>query len=92
MSISTLTTDWRFVQLVVGSYLDPSLTGRYATDPHAVLAEFGIELDAHEEAPVLEPAESGVVNDQLTGIDHTATAAYSHLCWRGQSRQDLLAA
>lgn len=92
MSTSTLTSDWRFVQLVVGSYVDPSLTQRYATDPRAVLAEFGIELEAHEEVPVLRAAGTAVVNDQLTGIDHTATAAFSHLCWRGQSRQDLLAA
>ena len=92
MSISTLTSDWRFVQLVAGSYLDPALAQRYAAEPRAVLAEFGLELAAGELAPTLTPTGPVLVTDRLVGIDTSLTAAASHFCWRAQARPELQAA
>ena len=35
--------DWRFAELVARSWMEPELVVRYAADPCAVLAEFGLE-------------------------------------------------
>ncbi|MET3805452.1 hypothetical protein ABIB25_002456 [Nakamurella sp. UYEF19] len=93
MSTSTMTSDWRFVQLVAGSYLDQGLTQRYAADPRAVLAEFGLELAENEPIPDLDGAAAPtVVNDKLTGIDAAIVPGYCWICWKSQSRPELLAA
>ncbi|HEU5357092.1 MAG TPA: hypothetical protein VFU65_21660 [Actinocrinis sp.] len=47
--------DWRFAELVARSWMEPELVVRYAADPCAVLAEFGLEVTRREDAPSLEP-------------------------------------
>ena len=47
--------DWRFAELVARSWMEPELVVRYAADPRAVLAEFGLKVDRREDAPALEP-------------------------------------
>jgi hypothetical protein len=47
--------DWRFAELVASSWMEPELVVRYAADPCAVLAEFGLELARPQDAPALEP-------------------------------------
>lgn len=45
--------DWRFAELVVQTCLRPELTVRYALEPHAVLAEFGLVLSSSDPVPAL---------------------------------------
>ncbi|MGH6655854.1 MAG: hypothetical protein ACRDVE_11700 [Actinocrinis sp.] len=45
--------DWRFAELVARVWMEPGLADRYAADPRAVLAEFGLVPASHGDAPDL---------------------------------------
>jgi putative thiazole/oxazole-modified microcin (TOMM)-like peptide len=70
---SEIEQDWRFADLVVRSWVDSGLTVRYDADPHAVLQEFGLHLDAGVRPPALptEPAEDLVIED----LEHSSAPA-----------------
>lgn len=52
-----LEADWRFAGLIAQALAEPELGGRYAADPHAVLAEYGLFLGAGQDAPDLPEFE-----------------------------------
>jgi putative thiazole/oxazole-modified microcin (TOMM)-like peptide len=57
--------DWRFAELVVRTWMEPELGRRYAVDPVAVLAEFGLTVADAALAPRLEaiPEAELVIED-----------------------------
>jgi putative thiazole/oxazole-modified microcin (TOMM)-like peptide len=56
----------RFARLIADAWSDPEVAARYGSDPVAVLAQYGIVLDADAEAPVLPPAPGDVAVDDLS--------------------------
>jgi hypothetical protein len=49
----------RFSTLVAEVWGDAELEARYNEEPHAVLAEYGIEVEAHAAAPVIPARPDG---------------------------------
>lgn len=62
--------DWRFAALIADAWGDPELARRYAADPVALLAEYGMAVES-QDAPAL-PAGSDVdlVIEDFSGADH----------------------
>ncbi|MDH6110619.1 putative thiazole/oxazole-modified microcin (TOMM)-like peptide [Kitasatospora sp. MAP12-15] len=77
-STNALECDWRFAELVVWTYLDPTLRTRYTVEPAAVLAEFGLLLPAGTAAPSLDgPAGGGLV---ITNADDLTAEGITSFC------------
>ncbi|WP_035793675.1 hypothetical protein [Kitasatospora mediocidica] len=69
-STTALERDWRFAELVVWAHLDPALRTRYAAEPAAVLAEFGLVLTPGAGIPPLDaPGGDRLV---ITDVDDPA--------------------
>lgn len=71
----SLEHDWRFAELVARAWTEDGLRERYATHPHAVLAEAGITLPTGSVPPEL-PADDGM--DIVVDAFGTSTATGSH--------------
>ncbi len=65
--------DWRFAALVMATHLDPSLSVRYAVEPAAVLAEFGLVLPTGAPAPELDRTRTSKL--MITGLGGSAQVA-----------------
>ena len=64
----------RFARLIADAWSDPEVAARYEREPAAVLAEYGIVLDAGSEAPELPPAPGDVAVEDL-GVSAGAAMA-----------------
>jgi putative thiazole/oxazole-modified microcin (TOMM)-like peptide len=73
--------NWRFAELTARAWLEQELAARYAEDPCAVLAEFGIALADPQAAPALpaDPGEELVIGD----LDRAADVAPFTICTAG---------
>jgi hypothetical protein len=60
--------DWRFAELVARSWVNPDLAASYREDPHSVLAEFELRLDARAAAPPLPMHSEGDL--LIEDLDH----------------------
>lgn len=69
MAVRTLEETRRFAELAARTGLEPELAHRYATDPVAVLAEFGVST-----TEPLYLVDSAMIED-LDGPDVSAVAA-----------------
>jgi putative thiazole/oxazole-modified microcin (TOMM)-like peptide len=62
----TVEQDWRFAELIAQTWTDPTLADRYAADPCAVLAEFGLTVTDRTAAPLLPSAgKSALIIERL---------------------------
>lgn len=68
-SPTTIELDWRFAELVADSWVEPELALRYAADPVALLAEYGMTVTA-QDAPALPVApDIELIIEDFCGAD-----------------------
>jgi hypothetical protein len=80
--------DWRFAELVARSWVNPDLAVCYREDPHSVLAEFELRLDAGAAAPPLPTHSEGDL--LIEDLDHcSAIMLPTGFCNAGLAVEDL---
>lgn len=66
---SSIELDWRFAELVADTWVEPELALRYAADPVAMLAEYGMAVAASD-APALPVApDIELIIEDFCGAD-----------------------